>query len=313
METIILGYDEISIKKLFHQNVTIKDFKKLIKSKTGIKKKNQRFQVFLEENLFDGDKFWELLKIQVYDITNYEAKLKRDIYERDVILDLNKSVNQLKQMVFEQTKVPIERQIFYLDDFELPDYEILKDKNLFKQQLFIKITKESNDLISIKRPNSEINEIYTDLYNTGFELLQEIAFDSVHMEEEFNAEYNLIYQNKIIPLDYLLINLKSNESNQNSLFEQNELLIELKKRENTYKIYLSPIATKKITFYVEPTDTIELFKSFIRLKRINLEYMSLTFHGQILLEYKKFEEYNIKKEETLSLSLRLRGGGKKNY
>ena len=47
--------------------------------------------------------------MEIYDISQYRTRLQRSLYEKDVILDLNKKVEELKQIVFEQTKVPIDR------------------------------------------------------------------------------------------------------------------------------------------------------------------------------------------------------------
>ena len=135
------------------------------------------FDKFDDENYFQKD-----FKMKIYDISRYKAKLIRGFYETDVILDLNKKVEELKKMVCDQKKVPVERQQFFLNDKELTNDTILKDENFFEKELSIKITKQSNDLIYIKYPNSEIKEIKTDLFNTGFELLEEIEKNSVSYE-----------------------------------------------------------------------------------------------------------------------------------
>ena len=63
-------------------------------------------------------------------------------------------------MVFEQTKIPINRQKFYYDDSELNDNNTtLEYFNLFKEEITIKITKELNDIITIKYPNSKKNKL----------------------------------------------------------------------------------------------------------------------------------------------------------
>jgi hypothetical protein len=101
-------------------------------------------------------------------------RIERNIYESDVILDLNKKVEELKQMVFKQTKVSIDRQKFFLNEKELTDDYCLKDENLFKNNFYIQISKQLNDIIKVKFPNSEIKEIKTDLYNTGFEFWKKL-------------------------------------------------------------------------------------------------------------------------------------------
>ena len=79
---------------------------------------------------------------------------------RNVILDLTKDIAHLKQMVFEQTKIPINRQKFYYDDSELNDNNTtLEYFNPFKEEITIKIKKELNDIITIKYPNSKKNKL----------------------------------------------------------------------------------------------------------------------------------------------------------
>ena len=129
-----------------------------------------------EFDLFSIDEvlFWNYARINIYDISQYKAKIKRNFYEKDVTLDLNKKVEELKKMVLEQTKVPMERQKFYLDNIELANNEILKDYDLFSKKLSIGISELKDFPIKIKFPNSEAKQIYTDIYNTGFEFLENI-------------------------------------------------------------------------------------------------------------------------------------------
>ena len=103
--------------ELLNPNLKVKDVKKIIKDKTGIKEENQKFRVTYNDhgNPFDDWSFWNYLTLEVYDISNYEADLVRDVYTSKVTLDLNKKVGELKQIVFEKTKVPIERMKFHLN------------------------------------------------------------------------------------------------------------------------------------------------------------------------------------------------------
>lgn len=134
----------INHTKLSDQNLPIKDVKEEIKKITGINEENQRF-------LYDLTSY--ICGIYVYDITKYETYLTRQNYKKDIILDLNKKVEELKKMVIEQTKVPIDRLQFQLDNVELTNDMVLKDFNLLEKKLSIKISKSLNDSIKIKYPN----------------------------------------------------------------------------------------------------------------------------------------------------------------
>ena len=218
---------------------------------------------------------------------------------RNVFLDLTKDITQLKQMVFEQTKIPINRQKFYLDDSELNNNTILKYFNPFKKEISIKISKELNDIINIKYPNSKKKQIKTDLFNTGFELLQEIEKNSVgNIRYGFEVKYNLIKNNEKLRLNDLLVNIGINNGD----------CIELEER-YTQQVFLKTLTGKTLTFNVEPNDTIGFFKSFVHYyEGIPPENQRMVFAGKQLENNRTFQDYNIKKESTLHLVLRLSGG-----
>jgi len=287
-----------SCPDLINKGLTIKDVKKIIKDNTGIKQENLRFRVIYDEfnsKINDGLLFWDYIKIQLYDISKFRVCLKRNLYEEFVFVDLNKTIEEIKQMVFQQTKVPINRQQFFLDDEELTDDINLKYENLFKKKLSIQISKQLNDTIYVKYPNSEIKEIKTDLYNTGLEFLQDIEYNSFAPD---CISHNLFFKKKKICFDDLLI--KSGI--------ENEDLINLEDRK-TYQIFIKTLTGETKTINAALTDTIWELNILIYYKvGIPPDQQRLVYCGKQLEINRTLGDYDIKREETLHLVLRLRGG-----
>ena len=266
----------------------------------GEKKEDEDNNKTNEENPSHGQEHQNFYKIQP--IREYlDNEDMTYVYLEIMKIKRYFTIGELKQIFYRHAYIPLHRQRLLFDEKEIiDDDKLINDINFNKFSIDYKNPEES-DLVNIKVIDERTNVSGKGDFELKVDICKNLLEQICNFKNIKNYNLYLVYRNH-------LINFKKEILADNHFGKKIE--VKLYNIENgAMVLFVKTLNGKNLELFVEPHETIEHLKLRIFVKEgIPTDEQRLIYANKQLEDNRTLIDYNIQRECTLHLILRLRGG-----